>query len=346
MGSFNLFPEYNFSFPQELVANQPVEPRDSARLMVVDTKTKKITFDNFYNLPEYLSPRDLLVFNNTKVVPARIVLVRGDDHIEALFLLNEYTDDARVPVIVNMHMVKGDTLVCEDVVFTVVDQAENVFYLEPSCTRNDLFGLLEKNGTTPVPKYIQNIELSEQELRGRYQTIFAEKPSSVAAPTASLHFTKRVFESLAREGVEHTFVTLHVGLGTFMPITPDNVSSGKLHLEPFSISKESAERIQKHKGSVVAVGTTAVRTLESAKNDIARGSGTTSATELFIRPLYDFHVVDTLITNFHVPQSSLMCLVDAFLQYKKAPWSVVELYEMAIRERMRLFSFGDAMIIL
>lgn len=347
---FGLFPQYDYLFPRELVANTPAEPRDSARLMVVDTAKEQIAFGVFRDLAKHLSTDDLLVLNDTKVVPARLRARKGDEDFEILFLFNEYVrGDVTIPGIVSKNLFIGDVVLLDGGrSVTVVSQDENVFHFALDVSYAEFLSVVETYGETPVPKYIHDIPLSEKELRVRYQTIFAGAPASCAAPTASLHFTEEVFHSLERTGVDRTFVTLHVGLGTFMPVTPENIASGTLHTEPFSISSQSAEKIAKHMktGSIVAAGTTVVRTLETAARELGRGHGVAMETDLFIRPPYDFKIVDKLITNFHVPQSSLMCLTDAFLQYKRSPWTITELYQKAIDERMQLFSFGDAMLII
>lgn len=354
---------YRYTVPEELIAKTPASPRDSARLMVVDTKTGTVSFDVFRNVDRYLPKHSLLVLNNTKVLPARITLhKKTGGKVVVLFLFNEWKKgavvirgmvDRGVALDEPLFLTKGKWL-------TPVSQTANIFTFSANFSLETFSAEAKIHGATPIPPYLKATTLSEKKLRTRYQTIFAKDSGSVAAPTASLHFTKRVFEKLRNKDVEKAFVTLHVGLGTFAPIGAQNFATGKLHEEWFEVPASSAKTILKatqEGGSIVAVGTTALRTLESAapsfvsysydrtytaRNGVGGISGTT---DLFIYPPYEFKLVDALITNFHVPESSLMCLVDAFLQYKKSPKRIQELYALALKNRMRFFSFGDAMLI-
>jgi S-adenosylmethionine:tRNA ribosyltransferase-isomerase len=367
--------QYNYYLPPELIRKQGVEPRDSARLFVYDTKQDTITHATFLELAHFLPTRALMVLNNTKVVPARLHLKKETGgKIEVFVLANEIHPlptsplagggaTGEIPVLVDRKCLPGWKLYFPNgEYFEVVRQEENIFYVklfshissDPLPTsplaggEDSLARLLEKYGETPIPHYLEESEKNETALRKRYQTIFAQAGASVAAPTASLHFTERVFESLNKKEIERTEVTLNVGLGTFAPLKEEHFESGKLHSETVIVSEEAAEKINrvKQEGSpVVAVGTTAIRTLETAVQD-HEVKAFAGATDIFIYPPYRFRVADILLTNFHLPKSSLMLLVDAFLEHKGAKRRILDLYQEAIREGYAFYSFGDSMLML
>jgi S-adenosylmethionine:tRNA ribosyltransferase-isomerase len=345
--------KYSYDLPEELVSAEPREPRDSAKLLVYNSQTDEVAFDIFRNISKYIPESSLLVLNNTKVLPARISVMRPTGSlVEVLFLVNELCPgDEVVEGMVNKKVLVGEKVRLESgKEFEVVGHKEHIFTFKPLFPMIDLKKELFDFGRTPIPKYLGETSLNENALRDRYQTIFAKDPASVAAPTASLHFTEEVFAELAKKQVKSAEVTLHVGMGTFAPLTKKEFESGKLHEEYFEITSESVEKIKETKREgkpVLAVGTTAVRTIESASDHILSGSGDIAgATNIFIYPPFKFAVTDALITNFHLPQSSLMCLVDAFLQYKGAKRGIVELYEMAIEKEFHFYSFGDSMLII
>lgn len=345
---------YSYNLPEEFIAKRPASPRDSSRILIYNTLHDEVCFDRFWNLDKYLPKTSFLVLNNTKVVPARAILKKETGgNVEVLFLVNEWKRGNQIPVIVNKKILVGSKLFFDTRrFFRVIKQEEQTFFLEPNFNAGELLKILNKKGITPIPKYIKNSGLSEKELRKKYQTIFSKIPGSVAAPTASLHFTERLFDKLRKEGTEKIFVTLNVGRGTFAPVGEENITRGTLHREFLSISEKSIERIReqkKKKKPIVAVGTTVVRTLESqaAKILSSRFHGAiVDDTQIFIHPPYDFKIVNILITNFHLPDTSLMMLVEAFLDYKHAKRHLVDLYETAIKEKFRFYSFGDAMVIL
>lgn len=343
--------KYHYRLPEELIRKVGVEPRDSARLFVYDTATDTITFDTFRNLSQYLPPQSLLVVNDTRVLPARLFLRKETGgKIEVFVLANQIEDERRIPVLVDRKVVVGQKLLFPDgTFFEVVDQEENVFFVVlKEAGQKSLFELLEQYGTTPLPHYLEGAQTSESILRKRYQTVFANTGASVAAPTASLHFTEEVFESLRKKEIDTARVTLNVGLGTFAPLKPENFASGKLHGEYALVSEETAGKIQRAKKEgcrVVTVGTTVARTLESFGQSGVITAGSRK-TDIFIFPPYQFHVVDTLITNFHLPETSLMLLVDAFLKHKGAKREIMELYQEAIKNNFAFYSFGDSMLIL
>jgi len=335
--------DYTYIVPERLIARTPIEPRDAAKVLIYDTQTNTVHIDTFANIAQYMDTQSIVVMNTTKVVPARVVLHKETGgKIEVLFLVNEQTGDDTIKAIVDRKLEAGTTLSIGNYIFNVVRQDEQFFFLHPQFPMEQLTEFFESYGTTPTPKYLGKQSLSEDKLRERYQSLLAQTPASVAAPTASLHFTENVFQSLKEKEISVVPVTLHVGMGTFAPLSEIMIKENKLHTEWYEIPDTSITAIQQNtKRPIVAVGTTVVRTLES----YAQSHATNGATDIFIKPPFDFTMVDQLITNFHVPQSSLMCLVDAFLKYKGAKRSILDLYTIAIQNNMRFFSFGDAMYI-
>ncbi|PIQ72654.1 tRNA preQ1(34) S-adenosylmethionine ribosyltransferase-isomerase QueA [Candidatus Roizmanbacteria bacterium CG_4_10_14_0_2_um_filter_36_35] len=371
---------YDYFLPKKNLALSPANPRDSSKLFVYNTKTDEIFFDRFYNLDKYLPKNSFLVLNNTKVLPARVEMKKeSGGKVIVLFLVNTpsvmvrqaHHDKSVIPTkvegskrmtilaMVDRKINVGGKLFFDDKNFVeILSQKEHIFDLKFNFSRGKLFALLKKYGTMPVPLYLKKTPLNRDELMEKYQTIFAKKEGSSAAPTASLHFTDRVFDKLEKKGINKYFITLHVGLGTFAPLTDDNLKTKKLHEEYFEVDSNSLQcfKTLKSEGKkLVAVGTTVTRTLETLTNysssEVEKNSSRqtrtiTGKTDLFIFSPYDFKIVDILITNFHLPKSSLMMLVEAFLQYKGAKKSLVELYNIAIKNNFRFYSFGDAMIIL
>ncbi len=357
--------KYNYNLPEELISNKPAEPRDSARLLIYDTAKNSVKFDVFKNLHLYIPKKSLLVFNDTKVLPARAVLKKDTGgKVEVLFLLNEEGDDTChralrldgdcppaggqspespliIKAIADRRLIIGQKVYFPNKKFlTVIKKKEQFFYLKPCFPACDINPLLMRFGITPIPKYLGKTNLNEKELRKRYQSIFAKTPASVAAPTASLHFTNRVLNNLKKNGVNFAHITLNVGMGTFAPLKEENIKSKKLHKEWYEIQKAEWKKIKSGK-LVVAVGTTAVRALESA----SKNKKLSGATDIFIFPPFEFKAVDCLITNFHIPKSSLICLVDAFLKHKKAKMGIDGIYKIAIKNKFRFYSFGDVMMV-
>lgn len=347
--NFEAIAEYDYALPEKLIRKVPLEPRDSARLFIYDTKTDTITFDTFQNLAQYLPGESFMVLNDTKVWPARLWLKKvSGGKIEVLVLVNEWDEKGLIPALVDRKVSVGDVLFFSDGSKLLVrkQQAQKFFFALES--KENLQSLLLKYGTTPVPHYLEGKEQGEESaLRTRYQTVFASAGASVAAPTASLHFTDTVFQSLEAKGIETTRLTLNVGLGTFAPLRRENFETGKLHTEYVAVTDETKgrlERARKEGKKIVSVGTTTTRTLEA----LARNKNTDqlNKVDLFIFPPYQFQMTDILITNFHLPKTSLILLVDAFLQYKGAKRGVGELYKEAIRAQFSFYSFGDSMLIL
>jgi S-adenosylmethionine:tRNA ribosyltransferase-isomerase len=293
-------------------------------------------------------PSDLfLVLNNTKVLPARVEMKKATGgKIMVLFLVNEIKEKDLIPALVDRKVTVGEKLFFKNGDWVRVEnQQSHIFTLRYYFAKEKLFDLLRHFGMMPVPLYLKNTPLERDQLLKKYQTIFAKKQGSAAAPTASLHFTNRVFDKLEQKGIKKYFVTLHVGLGTFAPITEENLTKKTLHQEYYEIAKSTWQTIEterKMEKKLLAVGTTVVRTLESA----AKTKKLFGRTNLFIFPPYRFLMIDGLITNFHLPKSSLMLLVEAFLQFKEAKKSLVELYNIAVKNKFRFYSFGDAMVII
>ncbi len=336
--------DFYYFLPQNLIAQTPAKPRDTSKLFIYQTKTNEIFFDKFFHLDQYLPTSSFLVLNDTKVIPARLTLRRvTGGKVEVVFLEIE---DNQIEIMVDRKVIIGEKLFFDQKNYLVlISQEKNIFSGQYKFSKEKLFYLIRRYGNMPIPLYLRNTSLSENELRKKYQTIFGKKEGSVAAPTASLHFTHRVFKKLEKKGIEKFFITLHVGLGTFAPLTEANLKEERLHQEYFQVDKKTWDTINhlRNEGKkLIAVGTTTVRTLES----VIKMNQLFGQTDLFIYPPFDFKMVDILITNFHLPQSSLMMLVEAFLRYKKAKRSLVELYNLAIKNNFRFYSFGDAMLIL
>ncbi|MDO4987456.1 MAG: tRNA preQ1(34) S-adenosylmethionine ribosyltransferase-isomerase QueA [Synergistes sp.] len=340
---------YDYFLPKELIAQDPAEPRDSSRLFVVHKENGKTEDKIFRDIAEYLRCDDLLVMNDTRVLPARVSAVKINGNkdgakVEIFFLNptaipNEWTALVRP----GRKLPEGtQVMISDSVTVTVEKRLEDGLRTIIFDRNNDPLSVIHKYGQTPLPHYITDTHAEAE----RYQTVYAkaEKENSVAAPTAGLHFTPELLKKLEAKGVKHTFVTLQVGLGTFRPVKTENISQHIMHTEFCEIPKETAEAISKTKaagGRVVAVGTTVVRTLESFAAKFGCIKSGTLSTNLFITPGFDFRVVDALITNFHLPMSTLLMLVSAFGGYD----TLMNAYREAVSKHYRFFSFGDAMFI-
>ncbi len=337
--------DFYYDLPEELIAQTPVEPRSSSRMMCVDRRTGEVTHDHFYNLCEHLREGDLLVMNDSRVIPARLYGEKIDNGTFIEFLLLEQKGDKLWEIICRpgkkakvgtKFSFGGGRLIAE--VIEVKDDGNRVVRFE--CEGN-FFTALDDVGQMPLPPYI-TAKLEDKE---RYQTVYSRELGSAAAPTAGLHFTPELLEKLHGMGVKTAFVTLHVGLGTFRPVKEENVLEHKMHSEHYYLPKETADLINETKakgGRVIAVGTTSCRTLESVATfykEIAEHDG---YTDIFIYPGYEFKCIDGLITNFHLPESTLIMLVSAFMGYE----NTMNAYKTAVEEKYRFFSFGDSMCIL
>lgn len=337
---------YDYDFPPELIAQRPASPRDSARLLVVDRAGTGETESVFSDLAKHLPPHSVIVMNETKVVPARLTLRKPTGGlVRVLYIASE---GAAFRAMADRKLADGDVLTVEGVTdgptFTVGHQDDKHYLLTPSFPMAELFAVLERYGAAPLPPYIKHTPLSASEVKDEYQAVFAKHEGSVAAPTASLHFTDDLLARLKAEGHDLEYVTLHVNLGTFAPLTEEHLEQGRLHTEAYAIDEATASRLSAAKAAgrpIVAVGTTVVRTLETAAAGSPRLTNLAGETSIFIREGYHFAFVDALITNFHVPKSSLLMLVAAFAGRER----IMAAYRRAVAAKFRLFSFGDAMLI-
>lgn len=336
--------DYDYDLPEELIAQDPLEDRSSSRLMVLDRQTGDVEHRHFTDILEYLHPGDCLVINNTKVIPARLFGVKEDTQakIEVLLLKRKENDIWETLVKPGKKAKPGTKLVFGDGLLTaeVVDVVEEGNRLIQFHYDGIFEEILDQLGQMPLPPYITH-QLKD---KNRYQTVYAKYDGSAAAPTAGLHFTKELLQKVKDMGVDIAEVTLHVGLGTFRPVKVENVLDHHMHSEFYMVSQEAADKINRAKESghrVIAVGTTSTRTLEAAADENGWLHETSGWTEIFIYPGYQFKVIDALITNFHLPQSTLVMLVSALAGREH----VLHAYEIAVKERYRFFSFGDAMLI-
>ena len=338
--------DFYYNLPEELIAQTPVTPRDHSRLMVVDRESGAITHRHFYNLCDILQKGDLLVMNDSRVLPARPYGEKVDNGTFIEFLLLEQKGDKLWEIIcrpgkkakVGTKFSFGGGKLLAEVVEVKPDGNRIVQF---SCDGN-FYTVLDEIGQMPLPPYITK-KLEDKE---RYQTVYSRELGSAAAPTAGLHFTKEMLQALREKGVETAFVTLHVGLGTFRPVKEDDVLQHKMHSEHYHLPQETVDKILQTKqngGRVIAVGTTSCRTLEAvATEHDGKLVAADGYTDIFIYPGYQFKVLDGLVTNFHLPESTLIMLVSALLGYEKT----MHAYDVAVKERYRFFSFGDAMCIL
>ena len=336
--------DFYYDLPQEYIAQTPIEPRDHSRMMVLHRDSDDIEHKHFYDIIDYLSEGDTLIVNDSRVIPARIYGYKEDTGAKIEFLLLKQLDGLRWETLVKpgkkakigARFIFGDGLLTAEVV-DIVDDGNRIVELH---SEENIYSTLDKIGQMPLPPYITE-KLEDQE---RYQTVYSHELGSAAAPTAGLHFTNELLDRIRAKGVNIGYVTLHVGLGTFRPVKVDDVTKHKMHSEHYEVPAETAELIKATKAAgkrVIAVGTTSCRTLESvaATGEIRACDG---YTDIFIYPGFEFKVLDGLITNFHLPESTLIMLVSAFYGYDKT----MKAYEIAVKEKYRFFSFGDCMAIL
>ena len=332
--------DFSFDLPPELIAQHPLAERTASRLLVLQDGL--VADRLFTDLVEYLQPGDLLVMNNTRVIPARL-FGQKDTGGKVEVLVERVVDAHRVlaHVRASKSPKPGSLLQLEGKIRAEVTGREGELFCLRFAGEQPVVDLLERHGHMPLPPYIERADAAAD--RERYQTVFAERQGAVAAPTAGLHFDQAMLDALAEKGVESTFVTLHVGAGTFQPVRVDNIAEHHMHKEYIEVSAETVaavQRTQARGGRVVAVGTTSVRALESAAQQ-GELQAFTGDTDIFITPGYSFRVVDLLITNFHLPESTLLMLVSAFAGYDE----VMAAYRHAVAERYRFFSYGDAMLL-
>lgn len=336
--------DFDYDLPEELIAQDPLEDRSSSRLMVLDKKTGEVSHHVFKEIVKYLRPGDCLVLNNTKVIPARLFGVKEGTmaKIEILLLKRRQNDVWETLVKPGKKAKPGTRIIFGDGLLTgeVIDVVDDGNRLIQFSYEGIFEEILDKLGQMPLPPYITH-QLKD---KNRYQTVYAKYDGSAAAPTAGLHFTKELLQQVKDKGVDIAEVTLHVGLGTFRPVKVDNVLDHHMHSEFYMVSQEAADKInnaKKNGGRIISVGTTSTRTLEAASDENGMLKECSGWTDIFIYPGYRFKVIDCLITNFHLPQSTLVMLVSALAGREH----VLNAYKEAVEERYRFFSFGDAMFI-
>ena len=336
--------DFNYDLPEELIAQDPLEKRSDSRLMVVGREDGSITHKHFYDIIDYLNPGDCLVINDTKVIPARLMGVKSDTGASIEVLLFKRKEEKVWETLVKpgkkmkvgAKVVFGDGLLKGEVI-DIVEEGNRLIRFEYEGIWEEL---LDQLGQMPLPPYITH-QLKD---KNRYQTVYAEHEGSAAAPTAGLHFTKELLQQIKDKGVDIAHVTLHVGLGTFRPVKVDNILDHHMHSEFYMVDQEAADKINAAKArgnQVISVGTTSTRTIESVADENGFMRAASGWTDIFIYPGYQFKVVDSLITNFHLPESTLLMLVSALSTRE----NMLHAYEVAVQERYRFFSFGDAMFI-
>lgn len=336
--------QFDFYLPEELIAQSPSEIRDHSRLMVVNKKTGEIEHKHFYDIINYLKPGDVLVRNNSKVIPARLFGLKEETgaHVEVL-LLKDKGNNVYECLCGNAKVIKVNTIItfgngelkakCIEVKDEGIRKMELIY-------EGILFEILDKLGQMPLPPYIHQ----QVKDNSRYQTVYAKIEGSAAAPTAGFHFTEDLFEKIKQKGIEVLDVTLHIGLGTFRPVKVDNILDHHMHSEAFEMTEEVANKLNKAKQEgrrIIAIGTTSTRTLEAIYQKYNKFVPTRESTNIFIYPGYQFKAIDALITNFHLPKSTLIMLVSAFANKDL----ILKAYNEAVKEKYRFFSFGDAMFI-
>ncbi len=337
--------DFSYSLPPELIAQEALEDRTASRLLHLnaDLAPAEVNDKHFSDIVDLIQPNDLLIFNDTRVIPARL-----NGHKESggkvEVLIERVLDDHRalVHIRANKSPKVGGCLLLEEAINAEVLGRNNALYEIKFTNEEPVFKLLDQYGHIPLPPYIERDDTEAD--KERYQTVFAEKAGAVAAPTAGLHFTDELLQTLKDKGVETAQITLHVGAGTFLPVRVDNLEDHVMHAEWVEVSQQTCDAVAACKargGKVVAVGTTSVRSLESAANETGKLEPFSSDTRLFITPGFTFNVVDAMITNFHVPESTLLMLVSAFSGYD----NIMSAYKHAVAEKYRFFSYGDAMFL-
>ncbi len=343
---------FNYDLPKELIAQQPVQPRDACRLLVFNRNTEEIFDDYFFNLIKYLTPGDVLIFNDTKVIPARLFGFKSTrGRVEVFLLKNLDLFHWNVLLKGRIHLF-NEIFFDKDLKCLVESRKKDGTYIiKFNKSKDFILEYIEKQGFTPLPPYIKVSETFKDNelLREYYQTVYSKIKGSVAAPTAGLHFTKKLLKRLSNFGVQFEFVTLHVGYGTFAPIKTKDITKHKMHSEQVYVKAEVIKRILEYKKQnkrIIAVGTTSVRVLEGVVGKFLNVKGNIEdyqgEVDIFIYPGFKFKIIDGLITNFHLPKSSLLVLVSAFIGREKC----LEVYKYAINKKYKFYSFGDAMLIL
>ena len=343
-----LLEEFNYNLPEKLIAQVPAQRRELSKMLVLDRIKKDFIHKHFCDITEFLTENDLLVLNNTKVIPARLYAKKETGALIEIFLVREIEKDIWISLIKPSKRVKSGLIlnVSEELSIEVLEKDDDKWKIKLLYNGN-IFEILDKVGNIPLPPYIER-KMTSEEYKAldfdRYQTVFAKKEGAVAAPTAGLHFTQEILKKLEERGTKHCFVTLNVGLGTFKPVKCENILDHKMDSESFEITEETANIINEAKANgknIVAVGTTSVRTLETVMNKYGKIIPIKDSSELFIYPGYKFKIVDKLITNFHLPKSTLLMLVSALATKEY----IFKAYEEAIKNEYRFYSYGDCMLI-
>lgn len=336
--------EYDFYLPENLIAQKPIERRDHSRLLVLNKKDGSIEHKHFYQCIEYLNSNDLIIFNDTKVLPARLLGQKDTGAVVEVMLLNEIATGVWECLAKPGKRLKAGSKINFQLGLIGIIEDDTDFggkIIKFNINGVDFLETIDKIGELPLPPYIKE----KPEDYSRYQTVYAQNLGAVAAPTAGLHFTDELLEKIKAKGVSTAFLTLHVGLGTFRPVQVDSIEDHKMHSEFYSISQETVDAINRCKesgGRIIAVGTTVVRTLETVANTQGEIEAKSGWTDIFIYPGYKFKIVDRLFTNFHLPKSTLVMLVSALAGRE----NILNAYNQAVKEQYRFFSFGDSMLIL
>ena len=337
--------DFDYFLPEELIAQTPIEPRDHSRLLVYDRADHSVQHLHFYDLPRFLNPGDVMVVNDTRVIPARLLGEKEETHVpvEILLLKRLEKDLWEALVRPGRRLAPGTWCSFGDGLLRaeIVDRAPEGARLVRFHYQGVFEEILDRLGQMPLPPYIHE-RLQDRE---RYQTVYAREEGSAAAPTAGLHFTQELLEQIREKGVEIVPVLLHVGLGTFRPVKEEDVSQHQMHVEHYEVTPEAAEKINRARAEghrCVCIGTTSVRTLETASTEDGLVHARNGDTGIFIMPGYHFKATDALVTNFHLPQSTLLMLISALMGREEA----LRVYRIAVEEKYRFFSFGDAMLIL
>lgn len=343
-----LLEEFNYELPEKLIAQLPAQKREMSKMLILDRGEKSFIHKHFMDITDFLTENDLLVLNNTKVIPARLYATKETGALIEIFLVREVEKDVWISLIKPSKRVKTGLIlkVSDELSVEVLDKDDDKWKVRLIYNGN-IFEILDRVGNIPLPPYIER-KMTNEEYKNldfnRYQTVYAKKEGAVAAPTAGLHFTQEILKKLEEQGTKHCFVTLNVGLGTFKPVKCENILDHKMDSESFEISEESAQIINEAKAqgkNIVAVGTTSVRTLETVMNKYGCIKPVNDSSELFIYPGYKFKIVDKLITNFHLPKSTLLMLVSAFADKEY----IFKAYDEAIKNEYRFYSYGDCMLI-
>lgn len=337
---------YDYDLPESMIATRPASPRDHSKLLVYNNKTSEIVHTHFYELSKYLPVKTLLVFNESKVFPCRLYGQKKTGGKAELFLLSLIPHHGGYECLIRARGKKevSDIFLFDGMEATIIDILEGgSFLVSFNISHEELLNLIDRVGNIPIPPYIRG-GLSDEKDKEDYQTIYAKDSGSVAAPTAGLHFTKEVFKSLDDRGIKKDFITLHVGAGTFKTVDCDSILDHVMHEELYSISEKTASNLNENYGNIIAVGTTTLRTLESSfdKKTSKFHGGELLGTKIFLYPGVPVNSVKGLITNFHLPKSTLLMLVSSLIGREKT----LELYEIAKKENYRFFSYGDSMLIL